>query len=162
MLNPVPATDVVMIELCGAPEGKGRPRFRSITTKTGASFGSAYTPANTRKYEAALRLAAQAAMVDRPLFEAAVAVTVHADMPVPVSWSRKKRDAALRDEILPTTKPDWENIAKMLDAFNEVVWRDDRQVTDGQVIKRYREKPALRIEVRPIRPQNLLTVAEAR
>jgi Holliday junction resolvase RusA-like endonuclease len=33
-----------------------------------------------------------------------------------------------------------------------VVWRDDAQIVDGRVIKRYSTKPSLRIEVREFIP----------
>lgn len=138
----------IVVELAGAPEGKGRPRFRAFASKGGRAFASAYTPAKTRKYEDALRFAAQQAMKGRAPLDGALDVIVYAHMPVPASWSRKKRAAALRGEIYPVTKPDWENIAKTLDAFNEVVWRDDRQVVDGRVLKRYSDRPRLEIHVR--------------
>ena len=54
-------------------------------------------------------------------------------MGVPKSWSNKKRDAALAGTIRPTGKPDWDNFAKMLDAFNEIVWIDDAQIVEGSI-----------------------------
>lgn len=139
----------VLIVLSGEPQGKGRPRFVRST-------GHAYTPSNTRKYEDSLRNAAGEAMGEQPPFEGPVSVVVVAILPIPASWSRKKRDAALAGAIWPTVKPDWENIAKMLDAFNEIVWRDDRQVVDGRVVKRYGDRPRLIIEVREISIVNTL------
>jgi len=34
------------------------------------------------------------------------------------------------------------------DALNEIVWKDDGQIADLRVIKRYSDMPALRVEVR--------------
>lgn len=133
----------IVVELAGVPEGKGRPRFARKT-------GHAYTPAKTRSYEGALRLAAQDAMAGAIPLLGPVRVTVDAHFPVPQSWSAKKRAAALLGATRPTTRPDWENIAKMLDAFNEVVWRDDAQVVEGRITKRYSDRPRLRIEVERI------------
>jgi len=130
----------IVIELAGAPEGKGRPRFVRAT-------GFAYTPAQTRKYESHLRLAAQDAMGDRVALEGPVRVTVVASFPVPTSWSGKKQREALAGRILPTIAPDADNLLKMLDAFNLVVWKDDRQIVDAHVIKRYDARPSLRVEV---------------
>ena len=49
---------------------------------------------------------------------------------------------------------DWDNHGKITDAFKEIVWHDDAQVTDARVIKRYSQEPALRVEVREmIEPQ---------
>lgn len=153
--------EAIVIELRGDPRGKGRPRFRAFTTKAGRSFASAYTDSATRKYEDALRYAAQKVMGSRAPIDGPIEVIVHADFPVPSSWSQRKRDAALRGEIRPTTKPDWENIAKTLDALNQVVFVDDKNVVDGRVIKAYSAKPALRIEVRPLRTAAQASLLEA-
>lgn len=131
---------MILIELTGAPSGKGRPRFIRAT-------GHAYTPEKTRNYESSLRLAAQDAMNGAAPLEGPLAVTVHALFPVPASWSRKKRDDALSGLLRPTTKPDADNILKVLDALNEVVFRDDKQVVDARVVKTYSARPAMRIEI---------------
>lgn len=137
----------ITILLPGQPQGKGRPRFRQITTKAGASFVSAYTPTNTRSYESLLRDAAQQAMGDKPLCDGPLKVKVAAFFSVPQSWSRKKREQALRGILRPTGRPDWDNLVKMLDALNGIVWRDDSQIVQGFVSKSYADKPGLLIEV---------------
>lgn len=128
------------IELCGKPAGKGRPRFVRAT-------GHAFTPANTRSYEANLKYAAQEAMAGQVPVVGPLRVRVEALFPIPISWSKKKQALALAGDIWPTTKPDWENIAKMLDAFNQVVWVDDAQVVEGTILKVYSDRPALRITI---------------
>jgi Holliday junction resolvase RusA-like endonuclease len=133
----------VLIVLDGEPRGKGRPRF---SRKSGVAF----TPAETRKYEAALRLAAQDAMENRVPFECPLRVVVEASMPIPVSWPKWKRDFANMGMFLHTSKPDVDNLMKMMDAFNEIVWRDDSQISSATVTKRYSAKPSLRIEVHPL------------
>lgn len=147
---------VVIVELLGAPQGKGRPRFRVVKPKRGGEFVNTYTPSATRKYEEQLRAEAVRRMGARPPLSGALAVVVHAYMPIPESWPRRKRQAALDGLVYPATKPDWENIAKTLDAFNGVVWEDDRQIVDGRVIKVYSDKPALFVEVRTV--ESALTV----
>lgn len=131
----------IVIELAGEPKGKGRPRFVRST-------GHAYTPAQTRSYESMLRLAAQEAMAGRIPIDGPVEVEVLACMPIPVSWSKGKRAGAIAGTVKPTSRPDVDNLVKMLDAFNEVVWRDDKQVVWCRVAKVYSEKPRLRIDVR--------------
>ncbi len=130
----------IIIELAGEPKGKGRPRF---VRKTGIAF----TPTATRNYEAGLRLAAQDAMAGRAPLDGPVIVTIDAFFPVPASWSRKKREAALAGSLLPQSKPDLDNLMKGLDSLNEVVFRDDKQITDATVRKRYSDRPRLRIEI---------------
>jgi Holliday junction resolvase RusA-like endonuclease len=129
----------IIIELAGEPRGKGRPRF--------TANGIAYTPPKTRAHEAALRFAAQAEMNGRPPVEGPIRVKVCATFQVPASWPKKKRAAALAGHLHHTTRPDWDNVAKMLDALAQVVWRDDRQIVSAIVTKKYGERPALRIEV---------------
>ena len=124
------------------PRGKARPRFVRRT-------GIAFTPKQTTSYEAMLRHEAAIVMARRPPLDGALAVQVAAHFTIPQSWSAKKRAAALAGEIRPAKRPDWENVAKMLDAFNGVVWRDDCQVVTGLIEKFYSDRPRLRIEVAP-------------
>jgi Holliday junction resolvase RusA-like endonuclease len=131
---------VLIIELLGEPRGKGRPRFVRRT-------GHAFTPAKTASYEAMLRYEAARAMAERLPLEGALTVQISAYFGVPQSWSAKKRAAALAGSIRPTKRPDWENVAKMLDSFNGVVWRDDAQVVSGLIEKHYSDRPRLRVEV---------------
>ena len=79
-----------------------------------------------------------------------LAVNVTALMPVPASWSNKKRDAALAGTIRPTGRPDCDNIFKVVDALNKIVWLDDAQIVEARAVKFYSESPALRIEVQPV------------
>lgn len=135
--------EAITITLLGEPRGKGRPRFSRRS-------GHAYTPAETRSYEGALRYAAQEAMKGRVPLEGPLDVAVYARFSVPQSWSKRMRAQALCGVIRPAKRPDWENIAKMLDAFNEVVWRDDAQIVDGTIRKEYSERPALVVVVKPV------------
>lgn len=131
----------IVIELPGEPRGKGRPRFVRRT-------GHAFTPEKTRSYESMLQGAAIEAMNGKPIIDGPLDVKVEAHFPVPASWSKKKQAAALLGVTRPTKRPDWENIAKMLDAFNGVVWRDDAQVVDGSISKFYSDRPRLVVTVR--------------
>jgi Holliday junction resolvase RusA-like endonuclease len=98
----------------------------------------------------ALRLAAQEAMITHgleELLQGPIAVVVRADLPVPDSWSKKKKGLALDGTMRPTAKPDADNIAKMMDAFNGVVWHDDKQIAELYIRKDYSEKPGLTVTV---------------
>ena len=131
----------VTIILAGEPRGKGRPRFGN---------GRSYTDAKTQHYEAALRIAAMDAMGARRPIEGPVVVNIEARVPVPASWSQKRRQSALSGEVRPTTKPDIDNIVKTWDALNHVVFNDDRQIVEAAVRKVYHEKPALIITVKEV------------
>lgn len=145
----------VSIVLPGAPRGKGRPRISSI-----GGFARAFTDKETRKYEDALKVAGIAAMAGRPYLDEAVSVMILAHMPVPASWSNKKRAQALAGEIQHTSAPDWDNISKMIDGLNyhpprfkgdkekrPIIWRSDAQIVSAQVRKMYSDRPRLEIYV---------------
>lgn len=145
----------IIIELAGQPQGKARPRFRIMRSRGGQTFGQAYTAAKTQTYEAALRTEAALVMCRelRETIEGPVAVKIIAFMQIPKSWSRKKREAAMTGEIRPTTKPDYDNVGKQVDALNGVVWHDDKQIVEAVIIKTYSDNPRLRIEVSEILPE---------
>lgn len=127
----------------GAPQGKGRPKVVKI-----AGFTRMATPAKTVQYEGLVAHAAQLALKGAALFDAAVACNVFIDAPVPASWSAKKQRMALAGEVLPTTKPDADNVVKAIfDGCNGVLWRDDVLVVDLRVRKRYAATPCVRVEV---------------
>lgn len=126
----------------GAPVGKGRPRFVRST-------GMAFTPSKTANYEAILAAAGAEAMAGHPPLEGPLVVHVTAFMPIARSWTKKKTAAALDGAERPG-KPDLDNILKVLDALNQIVWRDDAQIAEARVSKLYDSDPRLEIEVEPL------------
>lgn len=147
----------VEIVLPGTPRGKGRPRFSKLS-------GRAFTDAKTTSYESALRYAGLQAMAGSAPLEGPLDLTLIATVPVPGSWSKAKRRAAFANEIRPTSKPDGDNLAKMVDGLNQVVWKDDSQICDWRIRKFYSRIPALTIQVRAVDPsawlQTLLEMPE--
>ncbi len=136
-------SEPIVITLAGVPVGKGRPRFSRKS-------GHAYTPEKTRTYEDNLAYIAQAAMHGRAILEGPLWVDVAATFPVPASWSAKKRRAALDWEILPTCKPDADNLLKVLDALNEIVWHDDKQIVSATITKHYGEKASYQVVIKEL------------
>jgi Holliday junction resolvase RusA-like endonuclease len=137
--KPEPITIIV----AGEPVAKARPR---ATRK-----GFIYTPAATRKYEAHGRLAAQLAMGDRPPIEGPVRLELVAELPIPASWSGRKRARAITGDVLPRSRPDVDNFVKgALDSLNEIVVRDDSQVVEITARKRYGISPKLVMMVFPL------------
>jgi Holliday junction resolvase RusA-like endonuclease len=134
---------MIEIVLLGRPVAKGRPRFSRET-------GRAYTPAQTIKYETELKLAAEGVMGDRPPLDGPLRLEMTVVVPIPRSWSQKKQAAARSGELRPTSKPDWDNFGKVVDAGNLVVWIDDSQIVDGRVSKHYGDKPCMKIRVTPL------------
>jgi Holliday junction resolvase RusA-like endonuclease len=144
--NSIPSkaeTAPITVVITGEPVAKGRPR---ITRR-----GIAYTPAHTRKYEAHGRLAAQLAMGDRPPIEAPVRLELVAELPVPGSWSGRRRALAVTGDLLPTCRPDVDNYIKAgLDSLNEIVVRDDSQIVEITARKRFSIAPKLVMTVFPL------------
>ena len=138
----------IVVTMLGHPRGKGRPR--SMRTKDGRIL--VFTDPKTEEYESNLRVACQAAMEGRTLLAMALRVYIEAHFPIPGSWSKKRQREALIGLIRPTGKPDFDNIGKVCDACNGILWRDDAQIVEGAVVKRYSEKPLLRITVWPLTP----------
>ena len=134
----------VTITIRGEPVAKGRPRF---VRKTGIAF----TPSHARKYEAHGRLAAQLAMNGKPPLAVPVRADITVDLLAPASWSAKRREAALRGDIRPTTRPDADNYVKAaLDAVNSIVIADDSLVVEIDAVKRYATVPQLVITITPL------------
>ena len=121
----------------GDPVAKGRPRAASIGGKA-----RLYTPKKTEKYENLVRLACGDAIsrpVSIPCYVRAVAV-----LPVPQSWSKKRTEAAIRGDELPTKRPDLDNYLKaILDGMNGVAFADDSQVVEISARKQYGVRPGV-------------------
>ncbi len=129
----------IRFTVTGAAIPKDRVRARIVTPKGGKRpFVQLYTPKETTDYENRVKAAAARAWGDaepslRPI---ELQVTIYAE--IPESWSKWKREAATRGEILPTGVPDVDNIVKAVsDAMNGVVYRDDGQVVTVDAVKLY-------------------------
>jgi Holliday junction resolvase RusA-like endonuclease len=117
----------------GDPKGKGRPRFSRV-----GNFTKVYTDKQTLTYEAMIATFAKQAMGGTELLKTPVSVFLYVRLPVPQSYSKKRRDACLNGLEKPCKKPDIDNIAKTyLDAMNGVIFVDDTQVIDLHVKKLY-------------------------
>ena len=103
-----------------------------------------YTPDKTVAYEELVRLRFQESLEVRPFIplQGALRIKIFAGYPIPKSTSKKRRAAMLAGTELPTKKPDWDNIGKIIcDALNGVAYEDDKQVTESQMRKRYIDGP---------------------
>lgn len=118
----------------GKPIGKARPRVNTYTHR-------AYTPTATKAYETAVRSSyMNAAPPGERLHVGPVRVQIMAYYPIPKSWNKAKKQAAVAGEIRPEVKPDLDNCAKaVLDALNGLAYEDDSSVTDLTIHKRYAE-----------------------
>jgi Holliday junction resolvase RusA-like endonuclease len=123
----------IKIFIPGTPQGKGRARSFLRNGKIGH-----YTPEKTRTYEGLIASLGLDVMRGVKPLEIPMLVTISAVFSIPNSWPAWKRQAALDGKILPTTKPDMDNIKKAIkDGLNGVVWKDDCYATSALVRKRY-------------------------
>ena len=140
-----PAATVAFV-IPGTPVGKGRPKFARR-----GNFVSTYTPEKTATYENLVKVKAEQAMDGRPMIEGPVEVSIRLIVTPPASWSQKKQREALEGRIFPTSKPDIDNVLKgIMDACNEIVFKDDKQAVDVRVVKRYGQVARASVEVRPL------------
>jgi Holliday junction resolvase RusA-like endonuclease len=131
----------ISIFVPGQPTSKGRPRFiRSI--------GRAITPHKTAMAERNLAQWADEAMGDRPLFDEALAVQADFAFLWPKTVTRKRKADPFG--AFKTTRSDLDNLAKLLDGLNGVVWTDDARVVLTVARKYYADKPGTTILVTPI------------
>lgn len=124
--------------------GKDRPRM----TKT----GHVYTPKATQNFEELVQFCCRMAHrgVVKPA-EGPVSVTIKAYHPIPRSAPKYKREKMLSGALVPVTKPDADNVIKIvLDALNGMAYRDDKQVTILRYLKRYAEDPAVYVRVEEV------------
>ncbi len=130
----------LIIHIPGEIRGKGRPRFGN---------GRTYTDAKTQNSEAWVRHCAVQA-VGQPCLEGALALEMAITVAVPKSWSKRKQADAMQGKIRPTGKPDWDNLGKITDALNKIVWMDDSQIVDGRVTKHYGSDPGAVLTIKTV------------
>lgn len=128
----------------GIPQGKGR--ARSGKTSDGRTIH--YTPEKTVRYQHKVAHEATMAMNRQRPTDGPCAVVLDVIVQAPASWPKYKRAEALLGHIRPTTKPDLDNIAKaILDGCNGYVWKDDAQVVELNIAKRYGDEPMVVVTV---------------
>lgn len=136
--------EAICFTVPGKPQGKARARtFYNPKTKGMSSM----TPEKTVLYENLISTCyLQEAGEERFSDDAYLKVRIQAFYEIPKSSTKTKKAAMASGEILPDKKPDIDNIAKaVLDALNEVAYRDDTQVVELQMRKKYSDRPRLEI-----------------
>lgn len=130
----------------GEAVGKGRPR---VTTIHG--HARMFTPQKTANYESLIAVAAEQAMQGRELITGPVLVELKIAVGIAQSWSKKKTAQALAGQVMPTKKPDADNVLKAIcDGINGIVFKDDVQVVNVSMSKRFAEKPGVSVRVVPL------------
>jgi Holliday junction resolvase RusA-like endonuclease len=117
------------IVLPGVPVAKQRPRF--------SRFGTYDKQRDVKElYRLSLlpQLPSGFRVIDSP-----ISLHIVFEMPIPKSTSKKKLQALIGSPHLK--KPDLDNLYKMFDAYNGVLWSDDSLIYKITMEKRYSETP---------------------
>lgn len=130
----------------GEARGKGRPRA--------SSFGGRirlHSDAKTASYENLVKLAVVKALKGAAPLDAPLLVIITVRMVPPASASKRARAAMLANTVLPTKKPDLDNVVKaVLDGCNGVAFRDDVLVVSQFAHKRYAETAGVDVEIKTL------------
>jgi Holliday junction resolvase RusA-like endonuclease len=128
---------MVRFTIPGEPTGKARPRV----TKWGV-----YTPEKTVLYENLVKTC-----YDGPMMEGPLSMEIIAYYQIAKSASKKQQQAMRELKILPTKKPDCDNVIKIIaDALNNIAYKDDSQIVIAKILKRYSDNPRVEVELEEI------------
>ena len=117
----------------GTPVPKGRPRFARR-----GKFVSTYSPKTTVDYETKVAEAAQLAMGASEPLETPVGAYIYITLPIPASYSKKRKQECLSGNERPTKKSDIDNYCKaVFDGMNGIVFLDDSQIVSLHSTKVY-------------------------
>ena len=129
---------VVAGHFWGKIYSKGRPRF--------SGNGHAYTPKNTRDFEKAVKNWAIGVVGEPVDYPCSVELNLFDAVPKSGNnWLKYLR----QDGLIYSTVGDLDNRAKsILDAVNEVIFLDDKQVVKLYIDRRYRSTPGFYLTVK--------------
>lgn len=117
------------IVIPGVPVARQRPRF--------SKFGAYDKQGDVKEF---YRLSVLSQLpADFKVLQDPLSIHLVFEMPIPKSTSKKKRLALIG--MPHVKKPDIDNLYKMLDAYNGVLWMDDNQIHKVTMEKVYSENP---------------------
>lgn len=126
----------VSFKIPGVPVSKARARVVNINGRS-----VSFTPKKTKDYELALASIAGLAMRGRPLLTGPLVINATFVLSIPASWSKKKKESARLHRLRPTTRPDLDNLLKVIDGLEMVVFKNDSQIVEAHVSKVYGADP---------------------
>lgn len=130
------------LTIFGVAKGKPRQRFAG---------GHVYSPSTAYEREVGTEFRRQNPGAEPMPKGVPVKVDVIAFFPEPKSATKAQRDSMRSGQILPTRKPDADNILKLvLDALNGLAWHDDAQVTSVTCKKLYGAEGMTCVSIAPV------------
>lgn len=129
-------------EIKGEPMGKQRPKFSRA-----GNFVRTYTPKDTINYEQWVKTCYLTAGGIHYGPEP-IGIEVDIYYKIPKSFSNKKKEEAKRGDIVPTIKPDCDNVLKIIcDSLNGIAYEDDKQIAEATIKKHYSEEPRVVVRI---------------
>ncbi|MGG3572843.1 RusA family crossover junction endodeoxyribonuclease [Bacillus gobiensis] len=100
-------------------------------------------------YKSAIQWQLKQQLKGHQLIIGPVHVDIWFNMPIPASWSCKKKAAAVGTRHCK--KPDIDNLTKgLFDSLNQLIWADDNQVASMTVYKVYAKTPGIDVLVKEV------------
>jgi len=139
------------IEIPGEPVGKQRPKVYPIRTKSGIITRGGVTPEKTVIYQNLVKLLWQEKYPGFMPLKGALRMELWIFKSIPKSASKKKAALMEAGAIRPETKPDWDNVGKMIsDALEGQAYGRDSQIASGRVEKFFSSRPRVEVKVMTI------------
>lgn len=128
--------------------GKPVPKARPRVTRNGV-----FTPDRTKEKEYEFQfeyMSAGGRMMDGPIH-----IIIHAYYAIPKRAKKFYRKMMEEGTLKPLVYPDVDNVAKLVcDALNGVAYKDDSQITELFIDKKYHNEPRIDVEVIGITEDN--------
>lgn len=123
------------------PKSAPRPRCRMINKK----IATPYMPKDYMRYKENVRILIKRHRIAK--YEGLIALEIEFIFKMPKSWSKKKQ-AEVLDKQNVTNNKDVDNLAKgVMDAMNELLFGDDRQVVKLDTSKLYGIKDQINVKI---------------
>lgn len=130
----------------GKPVGKARPRV----TRNGT-----YTPTKTKNYEKLVQWSYRNKYKGQAL-NGPIRLDITFFMYIPKNTSKKRTEMKIAREILPTKKPDWDNMAKAItDALNGLAYKDDNQIVEAHIYKYFSDDPRAVVRIQELEKEGV-------
>ena len=129
----------------GEPKGKMRPRSSSF-----GGHARIYAPSQQIEYENWIRSCYMDKYGGEPFLKGPLSVSIEVYVGIPKSATKKNRALMLEGRLVPTKKPDLDNVIKQLDALNGIAFEDDSCICEISAFKIYSETPRVAFELREV------------
>jgi len=136
-------TNIISFTIQGEPVAKARARVTDRRDRNGKRI--TYTPEKTSAAEYDFQIQAMWHRPDIP-FTGPLVLRAKFYRMIPKSFSNRRRDYAEAGKLRPATKPDLDNLVKLVkDAMQGIFYANDSQIVRIEAEKWYSENPRIEI-----------------